>query len=477
MKKNIFKVFNIAVTLLLTAAVFAGCSSEGSSSNSTAVTSVKPVPENLIGKITLSSYTTSGNDSHLDDYILEFNSQYNNVEVEIIHDEIGEDEYFEELDERIESGTIGDVFLIDDERLAKYASEGKILDLTPYVENYMDYETYEIVDPSTELYEAAYLSSTYNGDLYMGATEYYHNFIFVNYSLIEECGLSVPGDTWTWDELISDAEAIKEQKGIENPIVMDYTDYSIWGAFARSYGDDIYTSIGNSDTLGINLTSPDVISGLEDLASIVDSGLVYQSESGDISAEDLSKYAFIVADHTDLVEWNEYLSSEECDFNWDYMHFPRWNDDVPVTDENGNVSYPYYQSIGAKTYGFAVYFRGYDETYNEEHYEMCAQLALYGLVDNAVEKYVGDGESVPANKAISVQRFWRDYPVEGKNTSVFCHYSDAADFSSVLTSFMPISSANALDIESAVQAYLNEGKSFADSLQEMQNEINAAWIE
>ena len=42
---------------------------------------------------------------------------------------------------------------------------------------------------------------------------------------------------------------------------------------------------------------------------------------------------------------------------------------------------------------------------------------------------------------------------------------------------MPISSANALDIESAVQAYLNEGKSFADSLQEMQNEINAAWIE
>ncbi|MBQ8164787.1 MAG: extracellular solute-binding protein [Clostridia bacterium] len=502
MKKKFLKIFSTAISLLLIMAMIAGCSSEGSDKKTQVLTEAKPEPENLVGQITFSGYITDANDEHLEEYIQAFNSQYNNVEVSVIHDEFM-DSYFDDLDNKIENGTIGDVFIIDDERLAKYAAEGKILDLSPYVEEYIDFDTYEKINPSEEWYKAAYESSLYDGKLYMGATEYYHNFIFVNYSLLEEAGLSVPGDNWTWTELKSDAEIIKETSNIDTPIVMDYTDYDIWGAFARSCGVEIYDNIGTTDVKGMNLTHPDVIDGFEYLADeIVNSGLVLKSSADSINAEDLSKYAFIVADHTNLVQWSEYLTSDKCDFEWDYMHFPKWEGEERtevVTEANQTATEPagttrvikdYYQSIGATTYGLAVYVHDDDE-HTQEHYDMCAQFALYGLVDNGSESYVGDGEIVPANKDIAEKRFWRDYPVSGKNSSVFTHYADhialvgeteeaaaaskIADFSAVLTSFMSIEAAEQIDVEKILNDYLKKNIPFEESLQDVQDNINKNW--
>ncbi|MBE7065588.1 MAG: extracellular solute-binding protein [Ruminococcaceae bacterium] len=500
MKKRIYKIFTAVLSLLLAMTMLAGCSSDSDKDKDSIKPSAKPEPENLVGQITFSGYITDANDSHIEDYISAFNSQYNNVEVNVIHDDFM-DSYFAELDSRIEDGLIGDVFLIDAERMAKYAAQGKILDLSPYVKNYMDFDTYETINPAEELFEAAYEASIYNGKMYMGATEYYHNFVFVNYSLLEKAGLAVPGDNWTWTELKADATAIKEKAGIKTPIVMDYTDYDVWGAFARSFGSDIYDNIGNTDTKGLNLTHPDVISGFEYLANeIVSSGLVLKDTADSIKAEDLSKYAFIVADHTNLVQWNEYLTSDKCDFDWDYMHFPRWEGEKVtevVTEETQTPTEPvgtvreiqtYNQSIGAKTYGLAVYVHDDDE-HTQEHYDMCAQLALYGLVDNGAEGYVGNGETVPANKAIAAKRFWRDYPVSGKNSSVFTHYADRivlinseegatsniADFPATLTSFMSIDAAAEINVQKLLDDYIKNKVPFEDSLQKAQDNANKKW--
>ena len=497
MKKRFLKILTTVLSLLLVMTMIAGCSSDKDKDDDGIKPSAKPEPENLVGQITFSGYITDGKDERMKEYISAFNTQYNNVEVNIIHDDFM-DSYFEELDNRIEEGLIGDVFLIDDERMAKYAAEGKILDLTPYVQNYMDFDTYETVNPSEKLFKAAFESSLYDGKMYMGATEYYHNFVFVNYSMLEKAGLAVPGDNWIWTELKADAAAIKEKQGIATPIVMDYTDYSVWGAFARGCGAEIYDNIGNTDVMGMNFTHPNVISGFEYLANeIVGSGLVLKDSADSIKAEDLSKYAFIVADHTNLVQWNEYLTSDKCDFDWDYMHFPRWEGEVVteiVTEETKTPTEPvgsvrskqtYHQSIGATTYGLAVYVHDDDE-HTQEHYDMCAQLALYGLVDEGSENYVGNGEAVPANKDVATKRFWRDYPVSGKNSSVFTHYADhiallnaegasnseIADFSATLASFMSIDAAKEIDMQKLLDDYLKNKIPFEESLQKVQDNVN-----
>lgn len=508
MKKKIFKIFTAVLSLLLIMSMVAGCSSEKTDDDDTIVNTAKPEPEDLVGQITLSGYVQDANDDHLSAYISAFNSQYNNVDVTVIHDDFA-DTYFAELDNRINEGLIGDVFLIDSERMAKYAAEGKIIDLSPYVQNYIDFDSYETINPSEELYKAAYEASLYDGKMYMGATEYYHNFVFVNYSMLEKVGMSKPHDNYTWDELLAAASKIKTDLNIANPIVMDYEDYSIWGSFARGYQSDIYSNIGNSETLGMTFTDPGVIRGLEYLSDeIVASGLVYKASADTINAEDLSKYAFVVADHTNIAFWNEYLNSDKCDFDWDYTHFPTWADEwidsanvtegtfsnldalssITKTADDEEITYKskVNRSVGSTTYGLAVYNHNDDE-HDATHYAMCAQLALYGLVDNGAEEYVGKGETVPANKAIAAKRFWRDFPVSGKNSSVFTHYADynvvitaegtavnteIADFAGSLTSFMTIDAAKSVDMGKIINDYLNNKVPFAVSLQNLQDTVN-----
>lgn len=508
MKKKIFKIFTAVLSLLLIMTMVVGCSSEKKDDEDTIVNTAKPEPEDLVGQITFSGYISDANDDHLNAYIGAFNSQYNNVDVTVIHDDFS-DTYFAELDNRINEGLIGDVFLIDDVRMAKYAAEGKIIDLSPYIQNYIDFDSFETINPSEELYKAAYDASLYNGKMYMGAIEYYHNFVFVNYSMLEEVGLYKPHDNYTWDELLNAASKIKTDLKIDAPIVMDYEDYAIWGAFARGFQSDIYSNIGNSDTLGMTFTDPGVIRGLEYLSNeIVSSGLVYKASADSIKAEDLSKYAFVVADHRNVALWSEFLNSDKCTFEWDYTHFPTWAEEwidaedvtegtftnldalATITKLDGEDLVEYVskvnRSTGAKTYGLAVYNHNDDE-HDETHYAMCAQLALYGLVDNGAEEYVGKGETVPANKAIAAKRFWRDFPVSGKNSSVFTHYADynvvldaegaavntdIADFSGTLTSFMTIEAANSIDMGKIINDYLKNKVPFAVSLQNLQDNVN-----
>jgi len=479
MKIEIKKILCILLCLVLAFTALVACSdsSKEEEEEDEYVATPQPQPEHLISQITFSSYLLDENSTTMSDYIADFNLKYPGVEVEIEHNDVSAETYFSELDERIETGTIGSVFLIDNERMAKYAAEGKIISLDNYIGSLLNYDSFEKVNPSNDLLPAAYQAGLYNGDYYMVASEYYHNFVFLNYDLLEESGYDFPSDDWSWDDLIMMAEKLK-YNGVETPIAMDYTDYSIWGAFARSYGADIYDNIGAENTdKTLNLTDPDVVKGLEDLADLVDPkrGLVECVNADDIAPEDLSKYAFVIADHENITVWSEYLTdAEECDFTWDFIHFPRWNDEAAV-DANGAPVY--YQSIGATVYGFAVYNYGESDFYNDEYYKTCATLALYATVDSAAVKYAGDGETVPANKDANSMKFWRGFPVEGKNSSVFSHFAEYADFADNLSSFMPVTSESEIDVTDAINDYLAGTKSMAESLQELQDKANAGWIE
>ncbi len=475
MNKNLSKVLSTAIGSVLALALLTGCSSTKKEEVNKVLPTAAPVPDHIISQISFSGYLFDEDSSSMSEYIAAFNLNYPAVEVSVAFDDVSAESYFEQLDDRVESGEIGSVFLVDNQSMAKYAAQGKIIPLDKYLNNLLNYDSYEKLDPAKDLLPAAYKAGVYNGELYMAGLEYNHKFVFLNWDLIENSGFEFPDDDWSWDDLFTMAEKIKAD-GAETPIAMDYNDYAIWGAFARSNGTDIYEYVGDENTEKVlNLAHPDVVAGLEYMADNVnpEKGLVDCIDASDLDIEDISKYAFIVADHDDIAVWSEYLTSEECDFEWDYAHFPRWNDDVKM-DENGKALY--YQSIGAKVYGLAVYNYGESETYNEEYYKACATFALNALVDNAAENYTGDGESVPANKDVNDMKFWREFPAEGKNSSVFSLFADSADFADNLSSFMPVTAESEIDITDAILDYFAGAVSMAESLQELQDYANAGWI-
>jgi hypothetical protein len=137
MNKKLIKIFCIILCCIFSFGAFAGCSdsSDEEKDKGPAPTPI-PEPEHIISQITLSGYKFDENDTRLDDFIKEFNLDYPGVEVTIQHDDVSAETYFENLDDRLSSDidadgvetqpTIGSVFLIDNERMAKYAAEGKI---------------------------------------------------------------------------------------------------------------------------------------------------------------------------------------------------------------------------------------------------------------------------------------------------------------------------------------------------------------
>ncbi len=473
--KNLKKIILVALSLVIVLSLLCSCGEEENQETVIKATP-KPTPENLISQVRLSGYTYFDKASNLEDFYMTFNKEYPGVEVTIYRDDVTTEVYFDAVDAMIENGNLdelGDVVLLDSSRMAKLAHEGKLLNLSEYVGSVLNFDDFSPIDPESDLLPAAYNASLYDGQLYMVAVEYNHKFVFLNVSMLEENGYSFPNDDWTWEDLVTIAEDLKT-KGIQKPIAMDYTDYAVWGAFARSYGQDIYDYIGNSDSVKeLCLTNPEVVKGLEDMADIVDParGIVDAVNSKDINAEDLAKYAFVIADHEDIAYWNEYLTGENCGFNWDYIHFPRWND--ADFETNGK----YYQSIGSEVYGFAVIDHGESETYNDEFYRTCAYMALQASVTSASKAYCLKGEAVPANKEANSFKFWREYPEEGKNSSVFSNFADTADYAASLSCFMPIMSENEIDITYAVEGYLSGERTMVESLQQLQDKAIASWIE
>ncbi|MBP1587374.1 MAG: extracellular solute-binding protein [Clostridia bacterium] len=482
MKQLTRRIIAISVCMILALCLFAGCTSSKKDDANKVQPTPRPTPENLVTEIKLSGYLYSDRATNLDKFKAVYAQDYPGVEVEIDLDKVSTEQYFEVLDDLMEGDDLeaaGDVILLDAPRMAKYAKEGKLIDLSAYVGEVLNFDTYRKINPAADLLPAAYDACIYEDDLYMVAVEYNHKFVLLNYSLIEAAGFSFPKDDWTWDDLVEIAEAVKAN-GVDRPVAMNYLDYSVWGAFARSNGKEIYDFIGKTETRDINLTHPDVVSGIEALADIVDParGLVECIDSKDIEPENISKYAFIVADHEDIANWHETLIAAESEetpeasrWVWDYIHFPRWND--PDYAKNGI----YHQAIAANVYGFAVVNHGKSEQYTDDFYKACAYLALYATVKDAAKAYADEGQSVPANKEANAEKFWREYPMAGKNSSVFSNFAESADFAGSLSCFMPVMSAGELDISYAIDGYLSGERTMLESLQELQDKAQAGWLE
>lgn len=406
----------------------------------TASRTAPPTPKDLRGIVKISGYRSAKYDDSIMDFIAQVALDYPGLEVEY-DDNYTEEEYFATLDERVASGDIGDLYLVRDTDLAAYAEKNYVLDLTDYASNFHDYSNSQYIEMhmADEVFPAAYSSAQYQGRLYMVPTEYNHKYVFLNYTLLERAGIeTVPNDKWTWEDFKHYASAVTSVGG---KIVMDYTDYAVWGAFINGAGGSVFAQNedGTLDPSKISLTDGAALSGLNELLSFIRSNNV-QTTLGNSNIADVG---IAVVDRSEMGVWqntaeSEYFDWSLVDVDWDFMHFPRFTT----------------HSVGAHTVGFAV---KNTSNSNDEHKELCANIALYMLFDLPSQAYTGNGEIVPANIKVSDMKFWREYPVKGKNTSVFTNYY-ASDFSASLTSVMNLSAAKQMTVGSA----LEQAKSGAD---------------
>ncbi len=509
---NKLRIALICMLAVVMAVSFIGCSgSKDKDKDDSSSGKANPVPEDLAGSIIISSYNAkytaedpygedenNDNDNDLFMFTQSFALQYPSVDVQL-DATLGYEDYFNTLDSRIESGDIGDVVLISSDKLPEYVEKGWIVDISNEANGVTDFtdSNFGKLYPSKVYMQAAYDASMYDGRLYMCPVEYLNQVVILNLDLLKAAGIEnpVPSDSWTWDDLLSYAGALRES-GVETPILMNYNDYSIWGAFAQSFGGSIYNDVSFADkTVELNLTDPNVIEGLKYFAdNFLRTGYVDNKQTKDVRGEDLSKYGIIVADHSDVVKWQNYLAVDTEDdpdavvFDWEFAHFPGF------ASEDGTV----YKNIGVKTLGFAVInrevvkssdyttdFDKSDEELEEEAKEIAntiklsKSLALYAMVKEAAVAYAGDvGYKVPAVVSANSMKFWREYPLSGKNTSVFSLYSEN-DYPAVLTSFMSWNAS--LEVKDAIadvfDAYTQDSTMthIDELLQTIQDAANANW--
>lgn len=484
----------ICMLVLILAFSLASCKGSRRSDDNTSSSSTSYIPEDLAGSITISGYSNSESDNDLFFFAQAFALQYPSVDVQIDNG-YSYNEYIETLDERMMSGDMGDVILLPSSKVAEYAEKNWILDLSNDSYGVIDYTatSYKRLYPSEIFMEAAYNSSVYDGKFYMCPVEYLNQVVILNLDMLSSAGIEnpVPADNWTWDDLLTYAEALKEN-GIETPILMNYSDYSVWGAFARGFGGELYSDVDfAAKSTELNFTDPDVIEGLKYLAdNFLRTGYVSEQKTIDVSADELSKYGIIVAEHSDLVRWESVLSKtpENGGFDWEFAHFPGF------VNEDGTV----YKSIGVETLGFAVVNHDVVDALSGEtsNIEMTEEeqkeaeeamantiknaktLALYAMVEDAAVNYCGDaGYKVPALKSANTMKFWREFPFSGKNTSVFSLYADY-DYPAILTTFMTWSASGEItdSISEIFRTYAADTSlvHIDDMIQQIQDAANAS---
>ncbi|MDR0287942.1 MAG: extracellular solute-binding protein [Clostridiales bacterium] len=437
------KILTIFIIIAALAVILSGCGNGGNIASPDYVKTPVPTLPDYTGEITFSYYEDDNID--FSSYITAFNMDYPDIRV-ISDVKPSKDEYYGTLDERINSGEIGDVFILQDSDLGKYANDNKLLDMTASVS-----------DSSANLRESKYLVTTENAfpaallacsyddgtgnKLFMSPISYSHELILMNMTNYFAADLTMPADDWSYDIFKNNATAIKEEDNSLIPIYMDYKDPAIWQAFVRGFGGNFY----DKESKKVNLTDEKVVAGLRELGDLYKNGLAIS----EIPTSDKLKDAGMVAIRREnLDSWISVLGSEDS-FEWELMHFPRFDQ----------------HSVGVNVTGLAV-------PADSENTDMAQAFALFSLKDTGSRELTSKSGIVPALKTVAGERFWRESPVPGKNTSAFVNYYEA-DFPAALTATVPVKIAEQLDIGGILEKYINGQGQLEDLLKTAETTINS----
>lgn len=195
----------------------------------------------------------------LEDAIAVFEKGHPGVKVEYVSGILKED-YSEWLSEQLLSGSAPDVFFVLPEDFNDFAEVGALKDLTPLISHDKEFQP-------QKFYTSAYEYGKYDGTQYSLPYECAPKLMFVNKTILDQEGLAIPEETWTWEEFYeickkttkdTDGDGIPEQFGS-----VGYT----WKEAFESNGVELFNQEGKKCYLADGKVGP-ALEFVEKLAEI-----------------------------------------------------------------------------------------------------------------------------------------------------------------------------------------------------------------
>ena len=150
--------------------------------------------------------------------------------------------YPTKLNTNVVAGTVHDLFFVPD--YFKYAEQGTLLDIKPFIEKYNDQAYFNEIYPN--VMEPLY----YKGGLYALPGNLNTEVLYYNKRLFRKAGVPYPNEDWTWNDLIEAARklTIREENGRlvqygVSPTAMERT--IVWND-GRVWSEDLNHCVINS---------------------------------------------------------------------------------------------------------------------------------------------------------------------------------------------------------------------------------------
>lgn len=355
-----------------------------------------------------------------------------------------------DLDARIASGDIGDVFVFNADRLSHLVETRTLIKLNLYA-SHLGFDF-------SNIYSAAYDAGTYSGGLYMVSVDYARLSLVANKDALSEEGLDLPSNDWTWREFREDYAQklvkINEDGAYSQvPMFLDLNWDLVYIAFMEGWGGKWYDTVNRKISL---LSDEDVLSGITEMFEAADEGYLYPTGkiTSDYDGLEKSDYVFHQMLYSNLKDYGEEYDGLGVD--WDIASFPL----LPTP------------KVGTYITGAGVYCR-------TKRPDTAAVLALFFNTEEGQKAFHGEkGGGVPVFKTFEKSDFWRkrESSWEGKNMDAFICYPEY-DTVGHLSAKVPEGVADLIKTPWSLmlEQYFNGTKHFMDWLDEIEREASEYW--
>ncbi len=224
--------------------------------------------------------------------IEEWASQYKGLEVEVEYTGFGD--HFTRLTTQATAGTMPDVVMMNDNRIATFVSANTLVDLNTYIDQ-------GVIDIS-KVSESALATGTLEGGLYGMSTGSTAMAMFYEPAALEAAGVTLELEP-TWSEILAAADAVYAKTGQKLRVNVFASSNQMFDTWIRSKGKAIF----NENMDGYGFTAEDYTEYLEFVYDVlqkesVDNGLLYEGESfaklqGDVWADITGEAASVISSY------------------------------------------------------------------------------------------------------------------------------------------------------------------------------------
>jgi len=168
------------------------------------------------------------------------------------------DAYWDKLQTEFAAGTAPDVTINQMDWVIPGAARGMFVDLMPFIEqDQVDMDAY-FYDMTPEW---GWQGGLYGGLLYAGGQA-----LYINKDLLAAADLEFPADGWTWDDMLTYAQAMTDAENDQWGIYISPVNPPYWGAsFIHGTGGTVLNDAKDQCTL----TSPEAQAGLQYIADLI----------------------------------------------------------------------------------------------------------------------------------------------------------------------------------------------------------------